>query len=344
MNAAEQYVLPPEGQGLAVYNEFRAQLAKLAAQNAATVFDYQSDSGEKEARSYVYRLRQTKKPIDDARKTAKASALEYGRRVDAEANEIVATIDGMIEQHMAPLREKEQLEAERVAAHRAVIDFILSLVPDHDDSADDIADLCGRLSAVVVDDNLEEFRDEAATAYVERSNVLQSAHAAAVKREAEEAELTALRAEKVRRDQQDREAEIARVAAENAKREAEEAAERGRLALEAAQRREQDAAAQREKATAERAERAEAEAKAAELRATQAAQEAEARLRREAEAAESAARAEQARREADTKHKAAINRAAVAALMEHAHLPELSAKAVMTAIAKGQIPAVTVAY
>lgn len=343
MSAVEQEVLPIE-QPLECFKPFVAELAKMERENKSLVFDYASPKGVAAAKSHIYKLRKTKKPVDDARARAKADALAFIRNLDGQRNQIIGAIDAMIEVHEAPIREAEEREAQRVAEHRQIIDYIASLTADLSMSSQDIAALCGRLAAVVVDEGLEEFRDEAAVLYAQQSTALQAAYAAAVKREQEEAELAQLRAEKAARDQRDREEAIAR-----------EAAEKARLETEARIQSEREAAEARERAEKARAERAEAEAQAAienaaraqreaEERAAEAAREAEARVRREAEHQAEQERQAQAKREADVAHKAEVNRNAVAALVQHACIGEADARAVVTAIAKGLVPGISVRY
>ena len=113
MSATQEVIKKNDG-GIAVYNEFRSQLAELKNTNAKMVFDYETAKGVREARSYIYKLRQTKAAVDKARVHEKAVSLEYGRRVDAEAKEIIAEIETMMEVHEAPLLEIERREKVRV--------------------------------------------------------------------------------------------------------------------------------------------------------------------------------------------------------------------------------------
>lgn len=53
-----------------VFNEFRSSLSKLKIDNQAAVFDYESIKGNKEARSHIYKLRQTKSAVEKSRKIA----------------------------------------------------------------------------------------------------------------------------------------------------------------------------------------------------------------------------------------------------------------------------------
>lgn len=330
---AEQQVLPPESKGLAVFDPHRARLAEIEREEATLVFDYETKEGEKAARSHVHTLRLSKKPVDDVRKAEKAASLEYGRKVDSEGNAIIDALDRMIDRHVKPLAEKEQCETSRIEAHRLIIEYIRSIQGDATQPSEFLAAQCKILSAIVVDESLEEFRDEAAITYAERSTALQTAYQAAVKREQEETELAALRAEKVKRDQQDRDAQLAR-----------EAEDRGRIAAETAAKTQQVAIEAREKAASERAERAEAEARLAQERAARAAQDAREQAEREAKAVADKTALEQARREADIEHKKAINYEVLADLIEFAGVSEKTGKMVVAALFSGRVRHVKATY
>lgn len=179
--------------------------------------------------------------------------------------------------------------------------------------------------------------------------------AEAARREAEEAaaKAAAEAAERAAAEQARIEAEAAAAlqAAEQA-RLAQEKAAADKLAAEQAER----ARVERERQEAEeRAAKAEADAKAAAEKAEADRIAAELKAKRDAEAAVEAERqriadeqakekAEAEAREKDKKHKAAVNRDAVEKLVEYAMISEETAKAVVTAIAKGQIPNVKISY
>jgi len=96
------------------FHSFEAELAKLEEFNHNEVFDYESKDGNKDARSHVAKLRKVKASIERARKEAKADALEYGRKVDAEAKKHSDRIVDMIELHDKPLREiKERFDRKK---------------------------------------------------------------------------------------------------------------------------------------------------------------------------------------------------------------------------------------
>jgi len=109
---------------IAVYSEFRSQLAELKQLNDSVVFDYDDPKQNKEARSHCAKLRKVKAAIEDRRKSAKAYALEYGRLLDGHAKELTSEVDNMINVHMLPITAIEIAEKERL---RAIEDFFAML-------------------------------------------------------------------------------------------------------------------------------------------------------------------------------------------------------------------------
>lgn len=137
----------------------------------------------------------------------------------------------------------------------------------------------------------------------------------------------------------------AKVAAqENEKREAAEAEERYRQ--EQAEQKKQEIErriAQAEQESRDALARAENEKAEAQRRAEQAAKDAEERVKREAEEKAAAEKAEAEKRERNTRHRAKIHREAAAAISA-AGLDEAQAKAVVTLIAKGAVPNISIQY
>lgn len=338
----------PAGQ-IEAYNPFRAQLAELKAHNDTLVFSYSDPKGNKEARSHVYKLRQTRSAVDKVREAEKAESLRRGRMIDAEAKDIMAQITEMIDVHQKPLDEIDRKEKDRIVALQAKTDALI-------DAANIPAGLpisaleirLKQVMDVVVDASFDEFMAPATTAKEKAMAVLTAAIDAARKQEAEKAELERLRAELAARLQLEREQRIAQEAAEKAKLEteakaktaADEAARRGREMMEAAAKRERDLAAQ--------AEKAKQEAAAAQERAARAAQEAEHRVRLETAAKAAQEAAEQAKREANKNHKARVNREARDALVRESAgsfaLSEETATMIVTLIVSGKIPRVSIYY
>ena len=345
-------VLAFEEQEITAYDEFRAQLAELGANNSKAVFDYADSKGNKEARSHIYKLRKTKTAVDKARKIEKEQSLKYGRQVDLEAKEIIVQIESMIDIHQKPIDEIENKEKERVAAHEAAYTMIIKFeaLATLSESAGSFKQMIHDLKALEPDEHYEEFTGAAITAYKKSLTALESALQKAEKREAEQTELEKLRAEKEERDRVEREKRIARQATEAAERKAEtNKIEAERIARENAERleREKQEALKREekaKRDAEEAERRHVEErKQAEERAKKAVAEAEEQQKQIALAAARFSREEAEKRETNKKHKAAINNSAVDALVAGG-VSKTAAKDVIRLIAKREIPNVTISY
>lgn len=264
---------------------------KIAQQEAQGVtFRYDDPAGNRQARSYVYKLRQLRSTIDKARKEAKAYALDYGRKVDAMAKELEQQVTALIEPHETEIKRIEQAEADRVAAHRAVLDRIAALRQPQPGAVSSYYRQCLADVQAISTDGLEEFmpagNDEQQESVAELQRLIIETEAA----EAEAAELARLRAEVAAREQAEREERIRQEAA---------AAERQRAAE-----REQEQA--RAVAAAQEAERqAQARAQAAEQQAALAAQRQAERQRADALAAEQAAAAQQERQQQLTEEIAA---------------------------------------
>lgn len=320
-------------QPIAVYEEFRAQLAELVEENKKAVFDYEDPEGNKEARSHIYKLRQTKSAVDKARKKEKQASLEYGRRVDSEAKEIIGQIEDMIEVHATPIREIEEREAKRVAALEDRLDALkdpMTINPTLPSPA--FQEWIDKIEAVEIDESWDEYRDGAARQKEATLDWLRTHHSDALKREEQAAELEQLRREKEERDRRDREEQIKREAAERAKREAEEKAQREK---EEAERK----VAEREAKLKAEAEKAEREKEDAERRA----QEAEEKARQELEEKQQREREEAERREANKRHRTKVLKQAKAALAENGVDSEQAALAI-DIIAAGKVPSVSIAY
>lgn len=343
MNDAQEFI-PAQLNAVGLYSEFRGQLETLKAESKSLVFDYNSPKGNKEARSHIFSLRKVKTALENARKEAKAAALEYGRLVDSKAHEIRDELEALIEHHDAPIREIEQREAAIKAAIAERVNVLNNWRTFPADlSAEHWQDELAMVEAFVIDDSLGEAKFAAAYAKDEAMAGIKVKLAARRKYESEQAELAKLRAEAEARARKDREDQIAREAAERATQEAEAEAERKRQnELRAQQERDrlQQEEANRQQLALERAQREKAEAEA---RAAKAEKEAKEKAERELALQQQREREAAEKREANKKHQAAINNAAVSGLVT-AGLTEEMAKLAVTAIAKREIPHVHIAY
>lgn len=243
----------------------------IAEQQAIESFDYEDKKGNKEARSYLFELRKHKGRIESVRKEAKSYALEYGRKVDSQAKELVERIEALIEPHAQALAAIEMREVQRIAAHKAVIDEIEATVREvfaPGMTAERIQALIERVEAMDTS-TMEEFTEDGCNARV-KALVELNRHLLEERERAEQAaELARLREEARQRQEQEAEAQREAAARERAQREAEQAVQQAQA---------------REQMERERAAQAEERAAAAEENARLAAEKEQARLAAAAEA------------------------------------------------------------
>lgn len=352
----------------------------IAAEVRRADIDVTTEKGRRAIASLAYKVARTKTFLDDMGKDLVAQWKVRSNAVDTERRKIRDRLDALRDEARKPLDDYEAANEKRIAAHKEVIAEIerASIFAVLNPSSDEIAT---RLASLREPDtrDWQEFAAKATSVRVATVALLRERHAAALATEAQAAELERLRAEAAERERQDaaekqrqREAAIAAKAAEDARiaaelkaREEAEAAERAaeaerqRIALETAER-ERAAAAEREQLEAERlaaeeraaqAERDRAEAAGLNERKLAAAAEQAERDRVAAVEAERArvaeaqrvADAETARRLANKVHRTKINREALAALVT-AGLADADGRKVVEAIARGEVPHVTIAY
>lgn len=328
-------------------------ISKLEADVRAIKTDISTDAGRKEIASIAYKVARSKTALDEMGKTLVADIKAQAAKIDAERRVIRDRLDALKDEVRKPLTDWEDAEKNRVAGHEQALADMTQLLHTPAAGSGDIRRYLDTLSKIVQRD-WQEFSARATGVADHVRDALNNSLADFVKREEEAAELARLRAEQAEREKKEREERIARDAAEKAKAEAEakakrEAEEAARKAAAEQQRIEQEKAAAQARAEKAEADRLAAIAKA-ERDAKEAAEKAErdriaaveAEKRRQEEAARKAA-AEAAAREADNKHRAKVNNAAVAALVAGGIADDV-AKAVVTLIAKRQVPAVSISY
>jgi hypothetical protein len=318
-------ITPPaaETTALSKWEALASDIAIASEQAEHKVFNYRDKWDNKAARSWIAELRRLKGGIERARKDAKAIHLERGRAVDETAKTLEASVQGLIEPHERELKAIEAEEQARIDAHKSVLDSIAAL-PEGVATA---ADAEARLAQLAEIDTagLEEFANAGAARHAEATERLLELRDALREREAEQAELEALRAEKAAREEAERqerirqeaiEQERARAAAHEQKvRIGREAEERRRAAEEQARReREAAAAAAREAqalAAAEAARRAQADA---EHRAAEAERREQARLDAERQAEADRMAREHAAQQARKSREAKLRRELIKAM------------------------------
>jgi len=106
---------------LVVFSKIEATIATLREQNALVKFDYADPKGNKDARSYIFKLRQVKTQVNDIHAAAKADALAFCKRLDVKRNSLLVEVENCIKVHETPIKELERIAAEKEAAAKAKI-------------------------------------------------------------------------------------------------------------------------------------------------------------------------------------------------------------------------------
>lgn len=273
-------ITPPavETTALTRWEALQSQIAIAQDEAKNAEFDYEAKAGNREARSYVAKLRKLRADIERCRKEAKSIHVERGKAVDQRAKELETGVLDLIAPHEHALMAIEQREETRVAAHRSAIAAIEALSNGVTTSSEAEVRLV-QLSEVNTN-GLQEFRGEADRALATHRDILLRIRGELATREAEVAELAALRAEREARQKRDEEERIAREAVEAERQRAER--EQQQQAAAAAQREaDAQAAVEAARVAQEEAERRAEEAEARE----RARKEAEERQREEADRA-----------------------------------------------------------
>jgi colicin import membrane protein len=316
--------------------------------------DVSTPAGRKAIASAAYKVARAKTFLDDMGKKLTDEWRARTDAVNADRRTIRTTLDALADEVRRPVTVWEDAEKARISGHETALAEIVALAAFPFDASS--ADLSDRIGKLGIGDNRDwqEFKDRASDARATAFDALNAALAQSRAREEQAAELARLRAAA---EEQAR-ADAARKAAERDAKIAADAAEKARLAAEEDAQRRERAAADAERA---RAERERSEAQAAIARAEDRARRAEAEKAEAAERAErervaavdaervrkareeQAERDEAARREANRAHRSKVNNAAAAGLMT-AGLDEATAKAVVAAIARREIPHVSIAY
>lgn len=316
---------------------------------------------EKPGRDYLRRLKAMPKTIEE------------------ELRIFVTEMDALRDKVRQPLNDWQKADDDRIDRHNDAIDWFKLRAEENSDL--DAVELQASIEQVeqrAIDQSYEEFESDAHRAKAQALESLKKALAKRVEYDKEQAELERLRKEAADREQKDRDDELARQAVEaervrvaseqqaqretdaqrvaQAEQEREQArkdlelAEEGRQQAErdriAADQRAEDSRIAAEKAAQHEREQADIRQKNAEEQARQQEQQ-----RQQSELAEQQRQKEA--READKVHRGSINKAALDALLAvnmsapgqpESFLSAAEAQAIIVAIVRGQIPAVSIAY
>ncbi len=258
------------------------------------------------------------------------------------------TLDALKEEVRQPLTVWENIESERIQKHEANISEMVeaglfSLERWADMPLESMQDRLKEIESEKIDD-FEEYANDAAKAKDAAITQIKEAIEKREKYDAEQAELSQLRANAEAQEKKDREETLRKEGEEKAKKEAAETAEVERKEREEKAATEKARSYKAEKDAIEAKEKAERNAKEAkessDRKATEAAKAERDRIEDERIAEEQAAK----KREADKAHRAKINNAAADDLISFCGLSSKQAKKVVTGIAKGGIRSIRISY
>lgn len=305
---------------------------RIAQEARSHVPDVSTKKGRDQIGSLAMKVSKSKTFIEKCGKELVADQKAQIKLIDDDRIATVKKFDELRNEILAPRDAWEQAEKDRVAKHEEAIQFIKNHAPTPDATVLKLKGDIEFLENLSIGPQYEEYEEQAKLAKFETLETLRKALVEREKYEAEQAKLERLRQTEILRQQQERDAQIAREAADKATREAEEKA---RFEAERVQ---------REKLEAEQREaRLKAEKEAAELRAVQAAENERKRIEAEQAAKAEAERKAEETRLADVEHRRWINNEVLIALKEQG-FDEVAAKKIIAAIAKNQIPHVSIKY
>lgn len=353
--STELVTLPPKESALSVYSNVGGLdplIEQIRAKVAGTVYNMATAKGRDECRSDAAKVARSKAAIEKLGKALSAEYKEIPKKIDAERKRAFDALEALQKEVRQPLTEWEEAEERRVLEHMeaiaAIHEMASSVTPGT--TAETLCALLSAAEEVEIGPHWQEFEAQAARAKDAAVTGLRNALTARQKHEAEQAELTKLRAEAEERRQRDETERIAREAADRATQQAEAKA---KAEKEAADKREADAKAalgKAEQAARDAVERqkqaealAEAEKLAAVARANKAAEDARAAEKQRQKDEQARLDAEAKVREKDRAHKGDVMRQAKEAIMGAA-ITEDQARDVVKLILAGKVPYVSISF
>ena len=336
---------------------------RIAQEVRSHVPDVTTKKGRDAIGSLAMKVSKSKTLIEKCGKELVAEQKAQIKLIDDDRISVVKKFDALRDEILAPRDAWEQAEKDRVEKCLEFLDEITELAKPEflGNAAWQLKGYIDTLSDLKIDSRFMEFEEQAKLAKFETLEKLRTALVAREKYEAEQAELERLRKEQQEREQRERDERIAKEAADKARIEAEAKALAEKQRFEREQKEQAELAERQQREAAEREARLQAEKEAALLREEQLKQQAierekqaeidrknaveQERLRIEREQvakAEADRKAEEARL-ANVEHMRSINQEILNKLCAIG-LDEDQAKAVITAIARNQIPNVSIKY
>ncbi len=319
-------------------------LSKLKDEVDNFIPDVTTKKGRDEIASFAYSFAKSKTYLDGVGKKLVDDLKKQPKLIDAERSRVWDFIEGLQAIARKPLTDWEEREKNRIATIKSWIDIFDGYLDNKFiDTSESIKDSINHLKSIEIDDEFEEFKQEAE---YKRTNTLLKLNEllpVVLKKEHDAIELQRLR-----------DAEQARLKSESEEKLRIEGEERSRKQAEQKAQIERDAAIAKENELKEAAINAEREKQAAIDKAKQDAIDAAIKAEHDKKAAielerkriADEAEAEQLaieKREANKRHVAKINNLAVAAFVKDGFSDDQSKK-IVTLIAKKLVPSVSISY
>jgi peptidoglycan DL-endopeptidase RipA len=330
--------------------------------------DVSTDAGRKEIKDFAFKIAKIRCRIEDAKKEVTADWAERKKNVDNQARLIKLSLEELEAEALQPLTDFQNAEKLRIAEREAVIHEIVNIrnlaILTINDADNQVVILQNNFKSI----DFQEFKARAEREFNVTLEYLNQNKARLIEIERQQAELAELKRQADEARQKEHEENIRRQAEEKARKEAEAKAEAEKQAILKAEQEKRDAEIRKQKEDqaridAERqakeseaqalidAERAKAQAEKEALERQLAEQKAEAeRLKRDADAKALKEKQESERieterlaREADLNHRKTINNQIITDLLVHG-ITDAQAKAIITAIAKGEVSHVKITY
>ncbi|MFW1646105.1 hypothetical protein [Acinetobacter guillouiae] len=336
-------------------NGTKSLFEKIATEARSVIFDMSVKKERDALKSFAYNLARTKTTVDNYGKEMVAEIKKQSGVIDADRKFWRDNMDLLQEEIRKPLTEFENAEKDRVAKHEGAIEAIKNFANNNfliTANSSMIEGAIATLNDQVIDSSFEEYEEQAKLAKLETLETLRNSFSETQSLEAERAELERLRQADIERQQKERDEKIAREAADKARVEAEAKAlaDRKRAEQEKLEAEQREARLKLEKEQAELREQqlkqqAIEREKQAEIDRQKAVEAERLRIEKEAQAKADAERKAEEQRKANVEHMRTINREAFSAIEGLSlGIPEAQIKELITAIAKNQIPHISIKY
>lgn len=338
--------------------EILTQLKDEVRKQAASL-DISTETGRKAIASLAYKVARSKTALDEQGEKLGEDLRKAKEAIDAERRYVRTELDGLKEEVRKPLTDWENAEKDRVAGHENALKMLSELAAL--DRPLDLAEIEFKISVLTRQYESRDWQEFAQRAAGAKALGLESlnegvrrAKEAITERESRERQEAEAREQAIKAREEAAAKEAAERRAEEQAQLAREAAEKERQRVDneriEAEARAKQAEAQRvreaelaERLLAEAEERRRCEAEAAEARRV-ADEKAAVEAERKRVAEEARKVAEEAEKRAKNRaHLAAVNREVLAALVALGASDELG-KAIISAIAKGDVPHTTINY